>query len=141
MSSTTPSGTHEIGGIVHRPSPLPVAETTERLVDLIAAPGAKLFALVDHSGEAEAAGLSLRETKLLIFGSPAGGTPVMQAAPSSALDLPLKILVWSDDAGAVWMSYLAPDWLATRHGILPDLAKPLRTVEVLTGRVADTANA
>jgi uncharacterized protein (DUF302 family) len=78
----------------------------------------------------------LRDTKLLIFGNPLGGTPVMQAAPLAALDLPLKVLVWVDDSEAVWMSYLSGEWLAERHGVPADLAKPLSAVEGLTRQVA-----
>jgi uncharacterized protein (DUF302 family) len=87
-----------------------VADTVEQLMTAIDGAGARLFVVIDHSGEAQRAGLSLRETKLLIFGSPAAGTPVMQVAPLAALDLPLRVLVWADDAGAVWMSYLSSDW-------------------------------
>jgi uncharacterized protein (DUF302 family) len=136
MTTATPYGVHDADGIVNRQSPLPLAETVDRLTEAIGAAGAKLFAVVDHSGEAKAAGLSLRDTKLLIFGSPVAGTPLMQAVPLSALDLPLKILVWTDDQGTVWMSYLAAGWLASRHGIPADLAKPLAAPDVLAGRVA-----
>ena len=128
-----PAGARPTGGIVHRRSPHPVAETVRRLTEGIRAAGAKLFVLVDHSGEAEQAGLSLRDTKLLIFGSPAGGTPAMEASPLAALDLPLKMLVWADDDGAVWMSYLDPAWLAERHGLSATLAAPLSAA----GRLAD----
>jgi len=114
-----------------------VAETVERLTHAIHNAGAKLFVIVDHSGEAQAAGLSLRDTKLLIFGNPAAGTPVMQVAPLAALDLPLKVLVWADEDAEVWMSYLSSEWLATRHDIPADLARPLSAVDILTGHIAD----
>jgi len=134
--ATAPLGAHPADGVVHRPSPHSVSNTVERLIEALTEAGAKLFDVVDHSGEAEEAGLVLRETKLLVFGSPALGTPVMDASPVAALDLPLKVLVWSDDAGAVWMTYLSARWLAERHGIAPDLAKTLAAVEGLTTRIA-----
>jgi uncharacterized protein (DUF302 family) len=90
-----------------------VAETVARLSDSVAAKGMKLFAVIDHSGEANAVGLELRDTKLLIFGSPEAGTPVMQAAPLAALDLPLKVLVWSD-GDQTKLSYTSPSALAAR---------------------------
>jgi uncharacterized protein (DUF302 family) len=120
-----PAGTHPIDGIVSTRSPLSVAATAERLATLIGAAGATLFGVIDQSAEAEQAGLSLRATKLVIFGSPVAGTPVMVAAPLAALDLPLKILVWEDDESAVWMSYPDPAWLAARHGLTGPLAAPL----------------
>jgi uncharacterized protein (DUF302 family) len=113
-----------------------VAGTVDRLTEVIQAAGARIFTVVDHSGEAERVGLSLRDTKLLIFGNPAAGTPVMAASPLVALDLPLKVLVWADDGGSVWMSYLDPAWLAARHGLSGDLAAPLSAAERLTHRVA-----
>ena len=82
------------------------------------------------------AGLTLRDTKVVVFGNPLAGTPVMQASPLAALDLPLKVLVWADDQGSVWMSYLEGQWLADRHGIAVDLARPLSAVDTITGRVA-----
>ena len=131
-----PIGVPTVSGVVHRRSPLSVAGTVERLTDAIDRAGAKLFCVVDHSGEAERVGLSLRDTRLLIFGNPVGGTPVMQAAPLAALDLPLKLLVWADDAESVWMTYLSAEWLADRHGFPGDVAKPLTAVDALTARVA-----
>jgi uncharacterized protein (DUF302 family) len=131
-----PIGVPNISGVVHRRSPLSVAATVDRLTDAIDGAGAKLFVVIDHSGEAERVGLSLRDTKLLIFGNPVGGTPVMQTAPLAALDLPLKLLVWADDAGSVWMTYLSAEWLADRHGFGRDLAKPLAAVDALSARVA-----
>jgi uncharacterized protein (DUF302 family) len=131
-----PFGAHPTDGVVHRHSPFSVADTVARLTAAIGAAGAKLFVLVDHSGEAERVGLTLRDTKLLIFGNPVGGTPAMQASPVTALDLPLKVLVWADDQGAVWMTYLSAEWLAQRHGIPAEQAKPLGAVDALTSRVA-----
>ncbi|MGA7522113.1 MAG: DUF302 domain-containing protein [Acidobacteriaceae bacterium] len=119
-------------GIVTRPSPFSVSETVDRLQKTLAAKGIRLFALVDHSGEAEKAGLSMPPTQLLIFGNPAAGTPVMLAAPSAALDLPLKILVWQDPAGAVHLSWNSPGWLQQRHGIPDAFLKVLGAPEALT---------
>jgi uncharacterized protein (DUF302 family) len=135
-SDATPAGAHETDGIVHKRSALSVAGTVDRLTEVIQAAGARIFTVVDHSGEAERVGLSLRDTKLLIFGNPAAGTPVMAASPLVALDLPLKVLVWADDGGSVWMSYLDPAWLAARHGLSGALAAPLSAVDRLTDRVA-----
>ncbi len=134
-----PFGARGTDGVVHRPSPFSVAGTVERLGEVIEGAGAKLFAVIDHSGEAERAGLAMRDTKLVIFGNPVAGTPIMQASPLAALDLPLKVLVWADDQGDVWMSYLEGTWLAHRHGIAVDRARPLSAPEALTGRVASAA--
>ena len=135
-ASEAPAGAGPVEGIVHRRSPHTVDETVGRLSAAIMAAGATVFAMIDQSGEAERAGLALRDTKLLVFGNPRAGTPVMAAAPLAALDLPLKILVWADDAGAVWMTYADPAWLAARHGLAGQLAAPLSAVAVLTGQVA-----
>ena len=120
------AGVRPTSGVVYKRSPLSVAETVERLVTAIRAVGAKLFLVVDHSGEARRAGMTLRDTKLLVFGNPVGGTPAMVASPLVALDLPLKVLVWMDDDGAVWMRYLDAAWLAARHGLATELAAPCR---------------
>jgi uncharacterized protein (DUF302 family) len=126
----------EIDGIRTIRSPHPVADTVDLLTEAIAGAGAKVFAVVDHSGEAAAAGLALRDTKLIVFGSPVVGTPVMQVAPLAALDLPLKILVWADDGGGVWMGHLDAGWLATRYGLTPDQAAPLGAAAKLVDRIA-----
>jgi uncharacterized protein (DUF302 family) len=115
---------------------LPVEETVEALEDSMRGLGAQLFAVIDHSGEAERVGLTLRDTKLVVFGSPQGGTPAMVAAPTVALDLPLKVLVWADDGGEVWMTYLDASWLAARHGVDAEQAKPLSAVDRVTAAVA-----
>jgi uncharacterized protein (DUF302 family) len=122
--------------MAHTRSPHTVSATVDLLAEAIGAAGAKLFAVIDHSGEAASAGLSLRDTKLVIFGNPVAGTPVMAAAPLAAIDLPLKLLVWEDDDGGVWMSHIEPGWLAGRHGLTADLAAPLAAAGVLAGRVA-----
>ena len=114
----------EIGnGIVSLRSQHTMEQTVERLKGVLQAKGVTLFALVDHSGEAQKAGMTMRPTKLLIFGNPVGGTPVMVAAPSSAIDLPLKILVWEDGEGTAWLSWNSPEYLQQRHGIPEALVK------------------
>ena len=124
-------------GIIEKLSNHSVDETVERLKETLQAKGVTLFALVDHSGEAAKAGLQMRPTKLLIFGNPKGGTPVMVAAPSSAIDLPLKILIWQDAAGKVWVSYNSPVYLQERHSIPPDLLQNIAVVEVLATKIAE----
>lgn len=113
-------------GITTIPSNHSVDQTVEKLKGILQAKGVMLFALVDHSGEAEKVGLKMRPTKLLIFGNPKGGTPLMLAAPSTAIDLPLKILIWEDAAGKVWVSYNSAEYLQERHGfpkeLLPNIA-------------------
>lgn len=112
-------------------SPRSVPDTVARLRELVQGRGMKLFTVIDHSGEAEANGLELRDTKLAIFGSPKAGTPVMQAAPLAALDLPLKVLVWADGEQTK-VSYTAPSELAARYGLSDELAAPLAGIDVLT---------
>ena len=118
-------------GVVTKLSPLTVAGTTARLVDILAAKGVKLFTVIDQSAEARQVGLELRDTTLVIFGNPAAGTPVMAASPMSALDLPLKVLVW-DDGGQAKVSYYAPAEIAARHGLGPDLERNLAAIDALT---------
>jgi len=126
----------DVQGIVNVASRHSVDETVERLKGILAAKGVALFALVDHSGEAAKVGLTMRPTKLAIFGSPKAGTPVMLAAPSIAIDLPLKILVWEDEAGKVWVSYNAPDYLKDRHHVPNELVPVLSAVEALAAKAA-----
>src|SRR6266567_2579799 len=126
-------------GIVTKLSHLPAAETVARLTAMISAKGMKLFAVIDQRAEAQGAGLDLRETMLVVFGSPAAGTPVMAAAPLVALDLPLKVLVWADE-GQTKVSYYAPEALAARHHLSADLAGNLAGINALTDAlVAPTA--
>jgi uncharacterized protein (DUF302 family) len=120
--------------LVTKVSPLSVADTVARFSDVIEAKGVKLFAVIDHSGEAEKAGLDLRDTKVVIFGAPKAGTPVMQAVPVAALDLPLKVLVW-DDEGQTKLTYTAPAALAVRYGLSDDLAARLAAIDPLTDAV------
>jgi uncharacterized protein (DUF302 family) len=124
-------------GIIHKPSQHPVGETVERLKAILQAKGITLFALVDHSGEAEKAGMKMPPTKLLIFGNPKAGTPVMLAAPSSAIDLPLKALVWEDGQGKVWVSYNNPEYLQKRHGIPQELLQNISVVETLAVKAGE----
>jgi uncharacterized protein (DUF302 family) len=109
--------------------------TTERFAALLKAKGITLFALIDHSGEAEKAGLKMPPTKLLIFGSPKGGTPVMLAAPTIAIDLPLKVLVWEDARGKAWISFNDPAYLQKRHQAPGDLVKNVSVVEGLVDQI------
>jgi len=118
-------------GITTKLSPRSVADTVARLTDLIAGKGMRLFTVIDQAAEARQAGLELRETTLVIFGSPAAGTPVMAAAPLSALDLPLKVVVW-DDAGQTKITYDSPAWLAARYALPPALAANLAGIGPLT---------
>ncbi len=117
--------------VVTKLSPLTVADTTSKLTGMIAAKGMKLFAVIDQAAEAREAGLTLRETILVMFGSPAAGTPVMVASPLSALDLPLKVLIWSDE-GQTKVSYYAPAALAARYHLGPELAGNLAGINGLT---------
>lgn len=118
-------------GIVNKPSSHSVDQTVEKLEGILRAKGVALFALVDHSGEAEKIGMPMRPTKLLIFGNPKAGTPLMLAAPSTAIDLPLKILVWEDSQSKVWISYNSPQYLQKRHGFPEELIKNIGVVEGL----------
>lgn len=110
-------------GIIDIPSPYSAPETLARLQGILKEKGVTVFALIDHSGEAAKAGLEMRPTQLLIFGNPKGGTPLMVATPSIAIDLPLKALAWQDAQGKVWLSYNAPEYLQLRHGLPVDLLK------------------
>ena len=118
-------------GIITKQSNYSVPETLHRLETILTAKGIEIFALVDHSGEAEKVGLKMPPTKLLIFGNPKGGTPLMLAAPSVAIDLPLKILVAEDSQGKVWISYNSPDYLKERHGLPLDLLQNIAVVQTL----------
>lgn len=124
-------------GIVDRPSNHTLDETVERVQSIVRARGLTLFALVDHSGEAARVGMTMPPTKLLIFGNPRTGTPLMLAAPSVALDLPLKILVWQDAEGNAWLSYNSPAYLQRRHGLPAELLSNLAGVEAIAAAAAD----
>jgi uncharacterized protein (DUF302 family) len=124
-------------GIVSIPCNHSVDQTVEKLEEILKAKGVKLFALVDHSGEAAKAGMQMRSTKLLIFGSPKAGTPLMIAAPSSAIDLPLKILVWEDGSGKGWISYNSLAYLQARHHLPQELVQNIAVVEALAAKAAE----
>ena len=124
-------------GIVDVPSNHSVDETVERVKSILQSKGVTLFALIDHSGEAEKVGMKMPPTKLLIFGNPKGGTPLMLAAPSVAIDLPLKILVWQDGQGKVWLSYNSPEYLRARHGLPQDLLQNIAVVETLAAKAGE----
>ena len=124
-------------GIIDMPSSHSVEQTLDRLKSILQAKGVTLFALVDHSGEAEKVGMKMRPTKLLIFGSPKAGTPLMLAAPSIAIDLPLKILVWEDGGGKVWISYNNLEYLRKRHSLPEELLANIAVVEALAAKAAE----
>lgn len=124
-------------GIVTIPGHQPVDSIVAKLEQILEAKGVKLFALIDHSGEAQKAGLQMLPTKLLIFGNPKAGTPLMVAAPSIAIDLPMKILVWEDSDGNVWISYNDPAYLQSRHGLPADLVANIAIVQTLAAKAAE----
>ena len=126
-----------VQGIINTPCNHSVDQTVEKLKGILQAKGVTLFALIDHSGEAEKAGMKMPPTKLLIFGSPKAGTPLMLALPSMAIDLPLKILIWEDIHGKVWVSYNSTAYLQTRYGLPPDLMQTVAIVETLAAKVAE----
>jgi uncharacterized protein (DUF302 family) len=125
MSVTTSNG------VIDKPSNHSVDQTVDRVKSILESRGITLFALVDHSGEAKKAGMKMPPTKLLIFGNPKAGTPLMLAAPSSAIDLPLKILVWEDAQGKVCASYNSPLYLQERHNLPQALLPNIAVVEAL----------
>jgi uncharacterized protein (DUF302 family) len=124
-------------GIIDTLSHHSVDETVEKLKGILQAKGVALFALIDHSGEAAKVGMKMRPTKLLIFGSPKAGTPLMLAAPSCAIDLPLKILVWEDGQDKVWVSYNTPAYLQERHGLPAELLPNIALIETLAMKAAE----
>jgi len=124
-------------GLLHVTSPHTVGETLQRLESILAQRGVQVFAVIDHSGEAERVGLKMRPTKLVIFGNPKGGTPLMVAAPTLAIDLPLKALVWEDEKGKVWVTYNSPEYLQQRHGVPEDLTKNIAVVGALVAKAVE----
>ncbi len=123
-------------GLVHISSHYSVPETVERLESLLHAQGITLFCQINHSAEAEKVGLRMRPTQVLIFGSPKSGTPLMIAAPSLAIDLPLKALIWEDVDGLVWVSYSSPKYLQQRHGIPDELLSNIAGIGTLLQKAA-----
>jgi uncharacterized protein (DUF302 family) len=124
-------------GLVRVPSRYSVDESVQRLENAFNQKGLKVFAMIDHSGEAEKAGLKMRPTKVVIFGSPKAGTPLMVTAPSLAIDLPLKALVAEDNDGKVWVSYNSPKYLQQRHGVPADLMKNLAGAGVVIEKAVE----
>ena len=118
-------------GIITHRSPHSVSDTLDRLESLLQAKNVKVFTRVDHSGEAEKAGLHMPPTQLLIFGNPKGGTPIMLAAPLSAIDLPVKALAWQDPEGKVWLSYNDPQYLKTRFSVPDELLASISGLNAL----------
>jgi len=137
QASAAGNPTKKKNGIIDVPSSHSVDETVEKVKNILQSKGITLFALVDHSGEAEKVGMKMAPTKLLIFGNPKGGTPLMLAAPSVAIDLPLKILVWEDGQGRVWLSYNSPEYLQERHGLPQDLLQNIAVVGSLAAKAAE----
>jgi len=124
-------------GLIDIRSSHSVDETVEKLKGILQAKGIALFALIDHSGAAIKAGMKMRPTKLLIFGNPKAGTPVMLAAPSSAIDLPLKILIWEDAQGKVWVTYNSLAYLQERHNLPPEVLPNINVIEALAKKAAE----
>jgi uncharacterized protein (DUF302 family) len=124
-------------GLVQIASHYSVEETVRRLESAFATKGLQVFAVIDHSGEAQKVGLEMRPTKVVIFGSPKAGTPLMVAAPSLAIDLPLKALVAEDDLGKVWVTYNAPEYLNERHGVPEQLIKNLAGSGTVIAKAVD----
>ena len=118
-------------GIIHLSSPHTVLETLGRLEAVVQAKGIAILAMIDHSGDAAKAGIEMEPTKLLIFGNPKAGTPLMLASPSVAIDLPLKALVWQDKDGKVWLSYNSPAYLKQRHSIPDNLLPNIAGIEAI----------
>lgn len=124
-------------GIINKPCNHSVDQTVDKLKGILKAKGVTLFALIDHSGEAEKAGMKMLPTKLVIFGSRNAGTPLMLAVPSIAIDLPLKILIWEDVHGNVWASYNSQAYLQGRYSLPPELMQTIAGVETLAAKVAE----
>jgi uncharacterized protein (DUF302 family) len=124
-------------GLTQVASPYSVEETLQRLESILAARGLQIFALIDHSGEAQKVGMQMRPTKLLIFGSPKGGTPLMLASPSIAIDLPLKALITEDEKGKTWVTYNSPEFLQQRHSVPEDLIKNIAGVGTLVAKAVE----
>ena len=137
LSASEALAVHKEEGIVKIPSHHSVDETVDKLKTILESKGVKLFALIEHSGEAEKVGLKMSPTKLLIFGNPKGGTPLMLAAPSVAIDLPLKILVAEDSQGKVWISYNSSEYLKERHGLPQNLIPNIAVVQTLAAAAGE----
>jgi|SRR5579859_133401 len=123
-------------GIVTKAASRTVDETVDRIKSLLQAKGIKLFVVIDHSGEAAAIGMKMPPTRLLIFGNPRGGTPLMLASPTAAIDLPLKLLIWEDAQSNRWISYNSPQYLKERHSLPDELLKNIAIIEALATEAA-----
>jgi uncharacterized protein (DUF302 family) len=126
-------------GLISLRSALPVKESVDKLVHLVESKGLTVFCRVDHAAGAAAAGMQLRPTTVVIFGNAKGGTPLMQAAQTIGIDLPLKVLAWEDASGQTWLSYNDPLWLTERHGILSAGATPPNAMRALLSTVTGAA--
>jgi uncharacterized protein (DUF302 family) len=126
-------------GLISFKSPLPVKESVDKLVHLVESKGLTVFCRVDHAAGAAAAGMQLRPTTLVIFGNAKGGTPLMQAAQTIGIDLPLKVLAWEDASGQTWLGYNDPVWLAERHGIQAAGATTANAMRTLLSTVTEAA--
>jgi uncharacterized protein (DUF302 family) len=124
-------------GMVHLPTSKSVEDVLRKLQTILESKGVPVFALVDHSGEAAKVGMEMRPTKLLIFGNPKGGTPLMLAAPTIAIDLPLKILIWEDGPGKTWVTYNTAEYLTERHELPANLAQNIAFLATLAASVAE----
>jgi uncharacterized protein (DUF302 family) len=124
-------------GMVHLATSQSVEDVLAKLQTILETKGIPVFALIDHSGEAAKVEMEMRPTKLLIFGKPKGGTPLMLAAPTIAIDLPLKILIWEDDQGKTWVTYNTPEYLADRHQLPADLIQNIGFLATLAASAAE----
>lgn len=124
-------------GIVSIASNHSVEQTLEKVKMLLQSKGITLFALIDHSGEAQKIGMKMPPTKLLIFGSPKAGTPLMLAAPTAAIDLPLKLLIWEDARGKAWVSFNSTEFLQNRHALPQELLANIAVLEALAAKIAE----
>jgi len=124
-------------GVISLPCHHDVDTTLAKLKTMLDSKGVKIFAVIDHSGEARNAGMAMRNTKLAIFGSPKAGTPLMLASPTVALDLPMKMLVWEDAAGKAWVTYNSVEFIRQRHSLSADLAANIAVIETLAAKAAE----
>jgi uncharacterized protein (DUF302 family) len=124
-------------GMVHISTSYSVEDALGKLQAILKTKGIPVFALIDHSGEAAKIGMEMRPTRLLIFGNPKGGTPLMLAAPTIAIDLPLKILIWEDDQGKTWVTYNTPEYLAERHQLPANLIQNIGFLATMAAAVAE----
>jgi uncharacterized protein (DUF302 family) len=123
--------------LVTKPSKYSVPETIDRIEKAVTAKGMQIFARIDHGGEAKKVGLAMRPTLLLVFGNPKGGTALMVAKPTAAIDLPMKALAWEDEDGKVWLAYNSPELLHERHGVSAELTSKLNPVGALLEQAVD----